>query len=116
MKKSKSNKQEDKSVCLYEVPDKETANRQFIKAVKSNDTGGNNHVDTFLKVLERVFATSSSGGTFSVYDVIRESRGTELSAEEVKTFFERWCQINLRLNKICETFGCYSYPVYTRIG
>jgi hypothetical protein len=101
-----------------ELSKAEQANKAFIKKVTKRrvDTMGENFPDVkvFLDAIERV--TSNTGQPFSVYDVIRECKGSDtLDAARVTELFAKWLNVQERFGRVTSIDSIMDYPLFIKL-
>ena len=92
------------------------ARKMFLESLgkyRTDDGSNAKRLGLFLTTMERV---TSQRGSFSYFDVIRESRGFELPLDQAEEFFECWIDMMTKLNKIAVVPSVYDYPLYVLIA
>ena len=100
-----------------EMTKAEQAHEEFMKKVrkKRTDTMGENFpdVEVFLSAVDRV---SENGRSFSVYDIIRECKGSDtLDAEKVTFLFSKWLAVQERFGRVTSIQSIMDYPLFIKL-
>lgn len=91
-------KNKHKYVTIYPAISREEAHKAFLKSVgKASDNGANNYTAKFLMVMQGVIDNARS---FTLGDVIRESKPYDLPVESVKDLFTKYVEKMTQLHKV----------------
>lgn len=95
---------------IYPAVPMKLVTQAFVKAVQKPNEGGNTCLQDFLAVMDKLTKNSSS---FSFKDVLFRSQCLDLSAIELRDFFEKWTAQMMKFGKL-EQAGCqiYDEPVF----
>lgn len=97
-----------------EIPTEQVALKEFRKVTgkrKVNLGANEGDVEDFILAVNRV----SDKGTFSINEVMRETRAADMDPRRVVQLFATWIDVQLRFGRVTKVNSCYDHEVFVRV-
>jgi hypothetical protein len=95
-------------LTIIPVITKSEADKLFIKSVAKNESGGNNYVDEFCRIADRILDTKRS---FSLSDFMYAAKYLDIPHTITAELYSKWKQIMVDTGRLTEIDGCYSETI-----